>query len=65
MANTNHPYTVRTITEDGILVSEDSDFSEDARWDFFNETLRQAQAGEIVQLINDEDNRIEAEAPAE
>lgn len=65
MANTNHPYTVRTITEDGILVFEDSDFSEDAVWEFFNETIRQSKVGEIVQLINNEDNHIEAESIVE
>lgn len=65
MANTNHPYTVRTITEDGILVTEDSDFNEDARWDFFEETVRQSKVGEIVQLINDEDNHIVAETRVE
>lgn len=65
MANTDHPYIVRTITEDGILVSEDKDFSEDARWDWLSEVARQADTGEIVQLVNTEDNLVIAETIAE
>lgn len=65
MANIDHPYIVRTITEDGILVSEDKDFSEAARWDWFSEVARQADTGEIIQLVNTEDNLVIAETIAE
>lgn len=50
-ANPDHDYSIRVITEDGILVSEDTDFSENGRWDYFLETVRQAEAREIVQLL--------------
>lgn len=52
----SHGLTVRVITEDGELVSEDSDFSEDAKWDWFDETRRTADAGTVVQLIDSEGN---------
>lgn len=56
MATSTHGLTVRTISEDGMFISEDSDFSEDACYDWFNEVLRQAESGEIVQLIDSENN---------
>lgn len=48
-------YEVRIMTEDGIEVLTVPDISGDAEWDVFNEHTRNAEPGEIVQLIHGED----------
>lgn len=53
-----HTLAVRTITSDGILVAEDTDFAEDAMYDWFEEIARQAESGEVVQLIDLSDDRV-------
>lgn len=37
---------------------EDTDFSEDARFDWFDEILRQSDEGDTVQLIDTSDDRV-------
>lgn len=53
-----HDFLIRVSTVDGELVTEDTDFSEDARFDWFSEVARQAEAGEVVQLISISDDRV-------
>lgn len=57
----NHNLEIRVITEDGILVSSDTDFAEDAQYDHFAEVLRNAEENEVVQLIDNSDDRVIAE----
>lgn len=56
-----HNLEVRVITEDGILVLSDTDFAEDAQYDWFAEVLRNAEENEVVQLIDNSDDRVIAE----
>lgn len=55
---TTHPYLIRVITADSELVLEDTDFAEDARYDWFDEIVRSSDDGEIVQLINTDDDSV-------
>lgn len=55
---TTHDYCIRTITVDGELVTEDRDFAEHAAWDWFDEVVRGAQPGEVVQLIDEASNYV-------
>ena len=54
----NHNLEVRIITEDGILVLSDTDFAEEAQYDWFAEILHNAEPGEVVQLIDNSDDRV-------
>lgn len=56
--NADHTFLIRILSEDGEVLLEDTDFAEDARFDWFDENLRQATAGEIVQLIDTSDDRV-------
>jgi len=47
-----HTFLIRISTADGILVGEDTDFAEDARWDWFDQTINFATPGEVIQLID-------------
>lgn len=47
-----HTFLIRVSTADGILVGEDTDFAEDARWDWFDQTINFAAHGEVIQLID-------------
>lgn len=51
--DTTHELLIRTITVDGELVAEDRDFAESAQWDWFDEVVKEAQPGEVVQLIDE------------
>ena len=53
-----HTLEIRVITEDGELVSTDTDFREDAAYDWFDTVLRTSEAGEVVQLIDNSDDRV-------
>lgn len=53
-----HTLEVRVITEDGILVLSDTDFAEDAQYDWFEEVLRNAEENEVVQLIDNSDDSV-------
>lgn len=46
-----HTYEVRVFTSDGILELSDTDFAEDARWDWFAETAKQ-YPDFVVQLLD-------------
>lgn len=56
--NTENIFLIRILSEDGEVIFEDTDFAEEARFDRFDENLRQATAGEIVQLIDTSDDRV-------
>lgn len=56
--NRDHNFQIRILTENGELALEDVDFAENARWDLFEQHLREATRGETVQLINIEENRV-------
>lgn len=56
--NTENIFLIRILSEDGEVILEDTDFAEDARFDWFDENLRQATAGETVQLIDTSDDRV-------
>lgn len=56
--NTENIFLIRILSEDGEVIFEDTDFAEEARFDWFDENLRQATAGEIVQLIDTSDDRV-------
>lgn len=53
MANTDHDFEVRVLTEDGEVVLSDVDFDEEARWDWFSEVAKQ-HPGDVTQLIQGE-----------
>lgn len=58
MATAAHTLVIRTITIDGELVAEDTDFAEDARFEWFNEIVRQADDTDVVQLIDSADDSV-------
>jgi len=57
----DHNFLIRTFTTDGILVGEDADFAEDARFDWFEQSVDFAESGEVVQLIDTENDRVVVE----
>lgn len=57
-SNTDHSFLVRVLSKDGEVLMEDTDFSEGARFDWFDEILRQSDEGDIVQLIDTSDDRV-------
>lgn len=57
----DHEFCIRTITEDGELVSEDRDFHVNARFDWFATVVDTSASGEVVQLIDEDSNIIVAE----
>lgn len=57
----SHTLQIRVITEDGELVSEDSDFREDAAYDFMDTVAMTSDRGEVVQLIDTADDRVLSE----
>lgn len=56
--NTENIFLIRILSEDGEVILEDTDFAEEARFDWFDENLRQAKVGETVQLIDTSDDRV-------
>ena len=56
--DTDHSFLIRILSEDGEVILEDTDFSEDARFDWFEENHRQATAGEVIQLIDTANDRV-------
>jgi len=56
--HSDHNFLIRVFTTDGIFVGEDSDFAEDARFDWFEQSYAFAESGEVVQLIDSENDRV-------
>lgn len=56
--DSDHSFLIRILSEDGEVLLEDTDFSEDARFDWFDENHRQAAAGEVIQLIDIANDRV-------
>lgn len=64
MAIATNIHSVRTITEDGELVSIVENLEDNEAWEIFEDTKQNIEAGMIVQLINEEDNLVMAEQAA-
>ena len=54
-------HMIRVITVDGELLFEEDDFATDPMWEFFDETVRMGNPGDVVQLIRVADDYVEAE----
>ncbi len=57
----DHSFLIGILSEDGEVLLEDTDFSEDARFDWFEENHRQAAAGDVFELIDSSDGRVISE----
>lgn len=64
MAIATNINSVRTITEDGELVSIVENLEDNEAWEIFEDANQNIEAGMIVQLINEEDNLVVAEQAA-
>lgn len=57
----DHKFAIRVLSTDGEIISIDSDFREDARYDFFETVVNTSDAGDVVQLIDTSDDCVLAE----
>lgn len=54
-----HSWVIRVVSADGEDIYEDNDFAEDARFDWFDEMLRNtAEIGESVELMDTSNGHI-------
>lgn len=52
--NRDHGYEIVTRSAAGEVLHRDSDFAEDARLDWFDQTVTFADSGETIQLVERE-----------
>jgi len=56
--NYDHSYEIVTLSEDGEVLLRDSDFAEDARFIWLDQTVDFSEPGEKIQLIEKTDGTI-------